>query len=148
MWNSRAKWIRCLEFFPSNVFGTLTGSDAINVTLDTSAFSTAASLTSGLAGKQNSLQWLSATGTPVIDASTLNVIRLTADAPLSVNLQESNRSMLLSADCYSKADGETHYWRKSEDLLQVNHPSATRICGSVAIIQATCRCGTVAEVCS
>ena len=34
--------------------------------------------------------------------------------------------MLLAVDCYSKADGDSRYWRKTEDLLQVNHPSANR----------------------
>ena len=126
LWNSGAKWIRCLEFFPSNVFSRLTGSDAINGTLDTSAFSTAASLTSGLAGEKDSLQFLTATGTSMIDPSTLSVLRLTADAPLSVNLQEVNRSMLLSVDCYCKSDGDACYWQTSDDLLHVNHPSATR----------------------
>ena len=126
LWNSGAKWVRCLEFFPSNVFSTATGSDNINVTSDTSSFVSTTSLTTGLAGKQKSLQWLAATGTPFSDESTLNVLKLTASAPLSVNLQQANRSMLLSADCYSKSDGNVRYWRKTEDLLQVDHPSATR----------------------
>ena len=121
LWNSGAKWVRCLEIFPSGVFSTQTGSDNINITLDTSAFSTAASLTSGLAGKQNSLQWRSATGTPLIDPSTLNGLRLTANAPLSVNIQEAGRSILMASDTYSKSEGDARYWQTSDNLLQVNH---------------------------
>jgi hypothetical protein len=66
LWNSSAGYVRCLEFFPSNVFSTLTGSDNINITLDLSSYATTAAVTSAIAtagtSKQDSLQWLSATG--------------------------------------------------------------------------------------
>ena len=84
--------IRCLEFFPSNVFSTLTGSDNINVTLDLSSYATTAAVNTAIStattSKQDSLQWLSATGTPMIDPTTLNVLRLDASPPLSINLQK------------------------------------------------------------
>jgi hypothetical protein len=129
LWNGSAGWVRCLEFFPSNVFSTLTGSDNINVTLDLSSYATTAAVTSAIStantSKQDSLQWLSATGTPVIDPTSLNVLRLTAHAPLSVNLQESNRSMLLSVDCYSKSDGDARYYRSDTAIVDIVNPDVS-----------------------
>ena len=44
LWNGSAKWIRCLEFFPRNIFSCQTGSDNINVNLDLSGYTTATTL--------------------------------------------------------------------------------------------------------
>ena len=129
LWNGSAGWVRCLEFFPSNVFSTLTGSDNINVTLDLSSYATTAAVNSAIAtantSKQDSLQFLSATGTPVIDPSTLNVLRITANAPLSVNMQEANRSMLLAVDCWSKSDGDSRYYQTASGVLEIQNPTAS-----------------------
>jgi hypothetical protein len=111
------------------VFSTLTGSDNINVTLDLSSYATTASVNSAIAtantSKQDSLQWLSATGTPVIDPSTLNVLRITATAPLSVNMQEANRSMLLAVDCWSKSDGDARYYQTASGVVELQNPTAS-----------------------
>ena len=62
-----------------------------------------------VSGKQDSLQWLASTGTAFINSSDLNVRRLQANAPVSINIVESGRSILLHADCYSKSESNSRY---------------------------------------
>ena len=45
--------------------------------------------------------------------------------PLSINVQESGRSIFVASDTYSKSESNARYWQQS-DLLQLNHPSDTR----------------------
>ena len=62
-----------------------------------------------VSSKQDSLQWLAATGTAFINPTDLNVRKIHANAPVSINLVESGRSILLHADCYSKSDSNSRY---------------------------------------
>ena len=64
-----------------------------------------------VATKQDSLQWLAATGTAFINPTDLNVRKIQANPPLSINLVDSSRSILLHADCYSKSDSDSRYIR-------------------------------------
>ena len=112
---------------------TLTLADfqiASQVTAQLQSYATTTAVNSAIAtantSKQDSLQWLSATGTPLIDPSNLNVMRLTANTPLSVNIQEAGRSICLASDTYSTSESNARYWQKSENLLQLNHPTDTR----------------------
>ena len=62
-----------------------------------------------VSGKQDSLQFLAATGTSFINQSDLNVRRLQANAPVSINIVESGRSILLHADCFSKSESNSRF---------------------------------------
>ena len=62
-----------------------------------------------VSSKQDSLQWLAATGTAFVNPDDLNGRKLQANAPVSVNIVESGRSIFLYADCYSKSESDARY---------------------------------------
>jgi hypothetical protein len=101
LWNSSAGYVRCLEFFPSNVFSTLTGSDNINVSLDLSAYALTSSVT--LLLSQNASAAVTARNALYLDA-------LAAD----------------DAHAYSKSVSDGRYWQQGADLLQLDHNTDTR----------------------
>ena len=67
--------------------------------------------------KQDSLQWLAATGTAFVNPTDLNVRR----PPVSVNIAESGRWIFLHADCYSKSESDARYVQNDpSDFTVVN----------------------------
>jgi len=75
--------------------------------------------------KQGTLQVNSGTGQQLVTTNGGTTLRnILSVAPLSIIPQAGY--LQLEADCYSTSEGDARYWRKTEDLLQVNHPSATR----------------------
>ena len=142
LWSSYNSWLQKLQLVSPNGSSSLSDTGSLitltladyqtgsQVTTQLQSYASTAAMTSAIAtatsSKQDSLQWLSATGVACVDPTTLNVLRLNVSTPLSINVQEAGRSIFIANDTYSKSEGDARYWQTSDDLLQVNHPSETR----------------------
>ena len=73
---------------------------------------------SQVSGKQDSLQWLPATRTAFINPTDLNARKIEADGPVSLNLVESGRPILLHADCYFKSESNCRILSTFEQILR------------------------------
>ena len=104
LWNNASNYVKCLEFFsnPTGLWSTLSGSDAINCTIDLSAFALTSSVT--LLLSQSAAAAATARNALYLDA-------LAAD----------------DAHAYSKSVGDGRYYQTAPGVLELQNPTVSAL---------------------